>query len=226
LEKHDGSVGSIGRRQRRTRTCLTPVAGIEHRRVVAKFGVLRENRRQESASHGSALFGFGGDLEPIGELGAIARPVVPRDLSAVEVPASCVRPTPRDNAGMDNFRHIALSAKLTSRRGRAIMRAFRHTKRLASCSSHNSWRILRVCLAIAAPFILVGVFMLGAPFGWPAMLVAIVLLVALCVWRERRLPESRVPAHPNIDFRYAAFNAVAMIVLLAVLLATSTLHFE
>jgi hypothetical protein len=29
-----------------------------------KFGVLRENRRQEAASHGSALFGFGVDLAP------------------------------------------------------------------------------------------------------------------------------------------------------------------
>jgi hypothetical protein len=41
-----------------------------------KFGVLRENRRQEAASHGSALFGFGLDLEPLADLGAIARPVV------------------------------------------------------------------------------------------------------------------------------------------------------
>lgn len=34
-----------------------------------RFGVLRENRRQEAASHGSALFGFGVDLSPLCELG-------------------------------------------------------------------------------------------------------------------------------------------------------------
>jgi hypothetical protein len=41
-----------------------------------KFGVLRENRRQEAASRGSALLGFGVDLAPLAELGAIAKPVV------------------------------------------------------------------------------------------------------------------------------------------------------
>jgi hypothetical protein len=39
-----------------------------------KFGVLRPNRRQEAASHGSALFGFNVDLAPLGELGVIAKP--------------------------------------------------------------------------------------------------------------------------------------------------------
>lgn len=39
-----------------------------------KFGVLRENRRQEAASHGSALFGFGVDLLPLEHLGMVARP--------------------------------------------------------------------------------------------------------------------------------------------------------
>jgi len=34
-----------------------------------RFGVLRENLRQEAASHGSALFGFGVDLSPLGFLG-------------------------------------------------------------------------------------------------------------------------------------------------------------
>ena len=34
-----------------------------------RFGVLRENRRQEAASHGSAIFGFGVSVEPIGWLG-------------------------------------------------------------------------------------------------------------------------------------------------------------
>jgi hypothetical protein len=36
-----------------------------------KFGVLRENRRQEAASHGSAVFGFNVDLSPLSELGAV-----------------------------------------------------------------------------------------------------------------------------------------------------------
>jgi hypothetical protein len=34
-----------------------------------RFGVLRENRRQEAASHGSALLGFGVDLSPLRSLG-------------------------------------------------------------------------------------------------------------------------------------------------------------
>lgn len=36
-----------------------------------KFGVLRENRRQEAASHGSALIGFNVDLSPLHKLGVI-----------------------------------------------------------------------------------------------------------------------------------------------------------
>lgn len=39
-----------------------------------KFGVLRENRRQEAASHGSALFGFSVDLAPLSGLGTVMRP--------------------------------------------------------------------------------------------------------------------------------------------------------
>jgi len=40
-----------------------------------RFGVLRENGRQEAASHGSAVFGFGVDLSPLdGDLGAVTRP--------------------------------------------------------------------------------------------------------------------------------------------------------
>lgn len=38
-----------------------------------KFGVLRENRRQEAASHGSAIFGFGVDLSPLSDLGSVLR---------------------------------------------------------------------------------------------------------------------------------------------------------
>lgn len=39
-----------------------------------KFGVLRENGRQEAASHGSALFGFNVDLSPLYDLGAVLKP--------------------------------------------------------------------------------------------------------------------------------------------------------
>lgn len=40
-------------------------------RARLRFGVLRENRRQEAASHGSAIFGFGVDLSPLHELGQV-----------------------------------------------------------------------------------------------------------------------------------------------------------
>ena len=43
-----------------------------------KFGVLRENGRQEAASHGSALFGFNIDLSPLYHLGVVVRPVKPQ----------------------------------------------------------------------------------------------------------------------------------------------------
>jgi len=36
-----------------------------------RFGVLRNNGRQEAASHGSALFGFGIDLSPLKHLGVV-----------------------------------------------------------------------------------------------------------------------------------------------------------
>lgn len=36
-----------------------------------RFGVLRENRRQEAASHGSAVFGFGVDVAPLAGLGVV-----------------------------------------------------------------------------------------------------------------------------------------------------------
>jgi hypothetical protein len=38
-----------------------------------KFGVLRENRRQEAASHGSALIGFNVDLSPLSRLGVVLK---------------------------------------------------------------------------------------------------------------------------------------------------------
>jgi len=56
-------------------------------RARLRFGVLRENRRQEAASHGSAIFGFGVDLAPLQELGAVLTPeraVVQRELRAAE----------------------------------------------------------------------------------------------------------------------------------------------
>jgi hypothetical protein len=39
-----------------------------------RFGVLRDNGRQEAASHGSALFGFGVDLSPLGSMGSVLKP--------------------------------------------------------------------------------------------------------------------------------------------------------
>lgn len=38
-----------------------------------RFGVLRENGRQEAASHGSAIIGFGVDLSPIKSLGTYVK---------------------------------------------------------------------------------------------------------------------------------------------------------
>lgn len=40
-------------------------------RARLRFGVLRENGRQEAASHGSAMFGFGVDLAPLAHLGVV-----------------------------------------------------------------------------------------------------------------------------------------------------------
>lgn len=42
-------------------------------RARLRFGVLRENRRQEAASHGSALFGFGVDVSPLRTLGCVLK---------------------------------------------------------------------------------------------------------------------------------------------------------
>lgn len=39
-----------------------------------KFGILRDNGRQEAASHGSALIGFNVDLSPLSNLGAVLYP--------------------------------------------------------------------------------------------------------------------------------------------------------
>lgn len=54
-------------------------AALEHAQTVLlcqarlRFGVLRENGRQEAASHGSAIFGFGVDLSPLRDLGAVLK---------------------------------------------------------------------------------------------------------------------------------------------------------
>jgi hypothetical protein len=45
-----------------------------------RFGVLRENRRQEAASHGSALFGFGVDVSPLSDLGVPMARICKTDL--------------------------------------------------------------------------------------------------------------------------------------------------
>ncbi|PZP97532.1 MAG: hypothetical protein DI587_17185 [Variovorax paradoxus] len=42
-----------------------------------RFGVLRENGRQEAASHGSALLGYGVDLSPLASLGTVVRRAEP-----------------------------------------------------------------------------------------------------------------------------------------------------
>lgn len=59
-----------------------------------KFGVLRENGRQEAASHGSALFGFNVDLSPLAALGT----VVP---GAAGANAPLLHIAPAKNADLD-----------------------------------------------------------------------------------------------------------------------------
>jgi len=57
-----------------TRTCqaaLAAASSVLFIRARLRFGTLRENRRQEAASHGSALFGFGIDLAPLADLGVV-----------------------------------------------------------------------------------------------------------------------------------------------------------
>lgn len=53
--------------QRALQACATVLLA----RARLRFGVPRENRRQEAASHGSALFGFGVDLTPFRALGTV-----------------------------------------------------------------------------------------------------------------------------------------------------------
>lgn len=42
-------------------------------RARLRFGVVRDNGRQEAASHGSAIFGFGVDMTPLGSLGIVMK---------------------------------------------------------------------------------------------------------------------------------------------------------
>lgn len=45
--------------------CLRACTSVLLVQARLRFGVLRENRRQEAASHGSAIFGFGVDVSPL-----------------------------------------------------------------------------------------------------------------------------------------------------------------
>lgn len=54
---------------------LTASTSVLFVRARLRFGVLRENRRQEAASHGSAIFGFGVDVSPLGSLGVVVKHV-------------------------------------------------------------------------------------------------------------------------------------------------------
>jgi hypothetical protein len=54
-------------------------------RARLKFGVLRPNRCQEAASHGSAIFGFGVDVAPLHELGVVLRPAPDVDIGRLNL---------------------------------------------------------------------------------------------------------------------------------------------
>jgi len=53
---------------------LEACASVLFVRARLQFGVLRENGREEAASHGSAVFGFGVDVAPLAHLGVVLRP--------------------------------------------------------------------------------------------------------------------------------------------------------
>jgi len=63
-----------------------------------RFGIVRKNGAKEAASHGSALFGFGVDLAPIGFLGVpLVRAELPRCTCKLDSEiAFCVKPCKRD----------------------------------------------------------------------------------------------------------------------------------
>lgn len=61
-----------------TRTCQKVLRAADSVLFVKgrlKFGVLRENRRQEAASHGSLIAGWKCDLSPLSHLGVVLKPL-------------------------------------------------------------------------------------------------------------------------------------------------------
>lgn len=50
---------------------LTTCDGVVFVNARLRFGVLRENRRQEAASHGSMILGFGVNVRPLSALGVV-----------------------------------------------------------------------------------------------------------------------------------------------------------
>lgn len=44
-----------------------------------RFGIVRPTGQEETASHGSTLFGFGVDLSPLAALGVVVQPLTPPD---------------------------------------------------------------------------------------------------------------------------------------------------
>lgn len=52
---------------------LTNADSVIFVRARLRFGIKRENGRQQAASHGSMLLGFGVDVSPLGELGVAMR---------------------------------------------------------------------------------------------------------------------------------------------------------
>jgi hypothetical protein len=52
---------------------LSTCTGVVFIKARLMFETVRPNRRHEAASHGSALFGFGVDLEPVAHLGVLLR---------------------------------------------------------------------------------------------------------------------------------------------------------
>lgn len=78
-----------------TRTCQRALAACSSAlfvRARLRFGVLRDNGRQEAASHGSILFGFGVDVSPLHTHGVVLRPNPRVDraaASAAPSPSTC-----------------------------------------------------------------------------------------------------------------------------------------
>jgi hypothetical protein len=73
-----------------------------------RFGTLRANRRQEAASHGSALFGFGIDVSPLGDLGVAM--IVARQ-SVVDHPAGAGGAEPGEVAWVLHLQQFDLTPR-------------------------------------------------------------------------------------------------------------------